>query len=218
MKVKILAKDNTSPGNGDMKKFLDKYIKVLLQKGVRFDFQIVEKSHIKKLKKKGITGLPAMLTKESKRPIIGSDKIIAKFAPLVGLQVPGAPRAPAPRRELSAEEELREYQRGIMNKEAMEMEGDEDSGHDFERTRSKMDEMQRDRQNRFKRENERSGFGNGPGSSSSSGRRVDNIDITKTTTEDIKAAAGNNSDDQMLAAMFDQTDDVGEVDYGFDDY
>lgn len=208
MKIKILANDNNGEGNVDIKKFFDKYIKDLLKKGVRFDFKIVTKSDIKKLRKKGVTGLPAMMIK--KKTIVGPDKMKKHLMGILGITHDGPSAPPPPQRAKTAEEDLRDYQMNIMTMDAYE--NDKNGGDDFavpssDEYRAKAEAMASSRRDMHKQERERVGMRSEPPST-----RVKNIDVNTTALQDIKNSVGNSKDDQMLADMFDVTEDDGGMD------
>lgn len=196
MRVHILAKDNNQAGNIALANWLDEKFGTLLRAGIRFEFHIVSDGEIDALLRRGIDKLPAMII--DGQPFNGFVEIRKRLEKVL------KPTAGAGAG--SVEDNFRAWQEGQMTMGARknEMENDDDdkkTGEEIVRRANElMEQRNRQHQADAKRQEERKRAT--PAAAATPARRSDNVAVTNDI---VTMAKSGNSDDRLVASLFEQT-------------
>lgn len=212
--AKILAKNNDLEGNKEIVAFLKKYLEILINKNVRFQFTIIEDSQIPTLIKYNITNLPACIIGTT--PYQGPTKIKSYFMKEFISKV-GKPKAS---RGMTAEETLRAYQDQEMTMEQYEKDKQNGTEEDdvMEGVLARAQEMVASRKRQFEENDKKTGRTGGRNTAANN-KRGNNINQSSGSGSGSSGSGSGgggmreaamqtgNKDDALLAAMFEETDD-----------
>lgn len=197
--ITIYARDNDQPGNRDLVQFLETNLDVLVARGCRFTFQVLDsESDVKLLVDKGATKLPVMSV--NNRLYCGSTSIKQYLA--TGFKAPGGSTSP--------EESFRAWQLKEMSEAAKKID-DMDEVETGEGLKQKAEaaikarqEAQQQSASKAAKEAKETKEAKG---ATGNAKKESAQSNTRSSSDIIKAAQSGSHDDKLLARMFEATDD-----------